>query len=104
MCRSTPRRRYARIELPQLGPTLGTCLVLLSLGVVRLYDTVPVMTQGGPGIATEVPAKFIMDHIGGRSDIGLASAASTVMLVMVLAVLAPWFYVRSRQAARGLHG
>ena len=94
--------RYAQIVLLRLGPTLGTCLVLLSLGVVRLYDTVPVMTQGGPGIATEVPAKFIMDHIGGRSNIGLASAASTVMLV--LAVLAPWFYVRSRQAARGLHG
>ena len=80
--------------------------MLLSLSVVRLYDTVLVMTQGGPGIATEVQAKFIMDHIGGRSNIGLASAASTVMLVMVmvLAVLAPWFYMRSRQAARGLHG
>jgi glucose/mannose transport system permease protein len=92
-------RYYAQIVLPQLGPTLATCLVLLSLGVVRLYDTVLVMTQGGPGMATEVPAKFIMDHIGQRANIGLASAASTVMLITVLAVLAPWLYWRSRKQA-----
>ena len=32
------------------------------------------MTQGGPGTASEVPAKFIMDHLFGRANIALASA------------------------------
>ena len=40
--------------------------------------------QGGPGNASEVPAKFIMDNLFGRANIGLASAASTVMLLTVV--------------------
>jgi glucose/mannose transport system permease protein len=43
-----------------------------------------------------VPAKFIMDYLFGRANIGLASAASTVMLLTVLAVITPWMYARSR--------
>jgi glucose/mannose transport system permease protein len=92
-----PRWRvYASIVLPQLGPSFATALVLLSVGVVKVYDAVIAMTQGGPGIASEVPAKFIMDYLFGRANIGLASAASTVMLLTVLAVIAPWLYARSR--------
>ena len=49
----------------------------------KLYDLVVAMTSGGPGIATEVPAKFVMDHLFERDNIGLGTAASTVMLVTV---------------------
>jgi glucose/mannose transport system permease protein len=55
------------------------------------------MTQGGPGTASEVPAKFIMDHLFLRANIGLASAAAVVLLLTVLALLAPWAYVRNRK-------
>jgi glucose/mannose transport system permease protein len=94
-------RYYTSIVWPQLGPSLGTCVVLLSLGVVRLYDVVVVMTRGGPGIATEVPGKFIMDHLFDRANIGLAAAASTLMLLTVLIVVAPYMYWRSRQSGGG---
>lgn len=96
-----PRWRYTlHIVLPQLGPALATCLVLLSVAVVKVYDAVVAMTQGGPGIASEVPAKFIMDNLFQRANIGLASAASTVMLLTVLALLAPWLYWRWQQQRR----
>jgi glucose/mannose transport system permease protein len=97
-------RYYLSIVLPQLGPAFGTAFVLLAVGVVKVYDAVVAMTQGGPGIASEVPAKFIMDHLFTRANVGLASAASTVMLLTVLALLVPWWYARSvaarREAAR----
>ena len=93
-------RYYASIVLPQLGPSLGTAFVLLAVSVVKVYDAVVAMTQGGPGDASEVPAKFIMDYLFTRANIGLASAASTVMLLTVLAVLAPWWYARSAAARR----
>lgn len=96
-------RYYASIVLPQLGPSVGTAFVLLAVAVVKVYDAVVAMTQGGPGDASEVPAKFIMDYLFTRANIGLASAASTVMLLTVLAVLAPWWYARSlavRQSGR----
>ena len=55
-----------------------TATVLLATGVVKLYDLVVAMTLGGPGIATEVPAKFVMDHLFERNNIGLATAAATM--------------------------
>ena len=55
------------------------------------------MTHGGPGIASEVPAKFVMDHLFERDNIGLATAAATIMLVTVVAVLAPWLYAQLRR-------
>ncbi|WP_233805962.1 carbohydrate ABC transporter permease [Paraburkholderia sp. HP33-1] len=97
-----PRWRvYASIVVPMLGPSISTAFVLLFVMVVKLYDAVVAMTQGGPGTASEVPAKFILDYLFGRANIGLASAASIVLLATVLAILAPFFYVRGRAALRG---
>ena len=92
-------RVYAQIILPMLWPTIATVLLLLATAVAKLYDAVVAMTQGGPGIASEVPAKFIMDHLFLRSNVGLASAGAIVMLVPVLALLAPYAYARSRKEA-----
>jgi len=92
-------RVYAQIVLPLLWPTIATVLLLLATAVAKLYDAVVAMTQGGPGIASEVPAKFIMDHLFLRSNVGLASAGAIVLLVPVLALLAPYAYARSRKEA-----
>lgn len=94
-------RVYLQIVLPMLGPTLATVFVLLFTGVVKVFDTVVAMTQGGPGTASDVPAKFIMDHLFGRANIALASAGAMVLLAMVLALVAPLLYARSRALARG---
>jgi glucose/mannose transport system permease protein len=90
-------RVYLSIVLPMLGPTIATVLLLLTTAVVKLFDAVVAMTQGGPGTASEVPAKFIMDHLFGRANIALASAAAIVMLVPVLALVAPYVYARTRK-------
>ena len=90
-------RVYVSIILPMLAPTLATVFILLATMVVKLYDAVVSMTQGGPGTASEVPAKFIMDHLFLRANIGLASAGAVVLLLTVLALLAPWAYARSRK-------
>ncbi len=91
-------RYYLSIVLPMLGPSIGTAVVLLSVSVVKVYDVVVAMTQGGPGLASEVPGKFIMDNLFQRANLGLASAASTVLLVTVLALVLPLRYARWRAA------
>lgn len=91
-------RVYLSVVIPMLGPTIATAFLLLSTAVVKLFDAVVAMTQGGPGTASEVPAKFIMDNLFGRANIGLASAGAVMLLVPVLALLAPYAYARSRKA------
>jgi glucose/mannose transport system permease protein len=94
-------RVYFSIALPMLAHSVATAAILLLATVVKLYDAVVAMTQGGPGTASEVPAKFIMDHLFGRANIALASAGSIVLLVSVMALLAPVVYLRSRAAQAG---
>lgn len=92
-------RVYLSIVVPMLGSTLATVFVLLFTGVVKVFDSVVSMTQGGPGTASDVPAKFIMDHLFGRANLALASAGAMVLLVTVLAIVAPVLYARSRRRA-----
>lgn len=95
-------RVYVSIVLPMLAPAVATVFVLLFTAVVKVFDAVVSMTQGGPGTASEVPAKFIMDHLFARANIGLASAGSIVLLATVLILVAPFLYARSRAGrARG---
>jgi glucose/mannose transport system permease protein len=85
-------RVYFSIVLPILRPMLITSTVLLAIAVVKVYDLVVAMTRGGPGTASEMPAKFVMDHLFERANVGLATACATFMLITVIAVLAPWLY------------
>ncbi len=94
-------RTYVSIVIPMMAGSFATAGVLLSTSVVRLYDLAVAMTNGGPGISSEVPAKFVMDHLFERGNVGLATAAATTMLMTVIAVIAPWLYWQSRQRAAG---
>ena len=97
-------RTYVSIVLPMIRGAMATVLTLQLIGSIKVYDVVVAMTRGGPGMASEVPAKFILDNMGGRSNLGLASAASTVLLLTVVALLVPYYYFNKRQTAkRGGH-
>ncbi len=85
-------RTYVSIVLPVLRPLIVTCLVLIAIAVVRSYDLVVAMTNGGPGFSSDLPGKFVVDFEFERANIGQASAAATVMLGSVLAILSPYLY------------
>lgn len=89
-------RTYLFIVLPMLKGSFATATILMATSVVRLYDLSVAMTNGGPGIASEVPAKFVMDNLFERQNIGLATAAATSMLITVVAIVAPLLYWRAR--------
>ena len=57
---------------------------------VRVYDLVVAQTGGGPGIASEVPAKYVYDYMFQGQNLGQGFAASTMMLLTVALVVVPW--------------
>ncbi|ADO44112.1 sugar ABC transporter (plasmid) [Ketogulonicigenium vulgare Y25] len=93
-------RVYLSIILPQLGPAMAAAATLLSMGVIKTYDLVIALTKGGPGSSTEVPAKFIMDNMFQRQNLGLATAAAGVLLLSVVLVVAPFRYAAYITAKR----
>jgi glucose/mannose transport system permease protein len=85
-------RIYVSIILPMLRPLIVTCVVLIAIAVVKSYDLVVAMTNGGPGYSSDLPGKFVVDFEFERANIGQASAAATVMLGSVLAIVSPYLY------------
>ena len=82
-------RLYIEIIIPMMKFTFLTCAILLSLGVVKAYDIVVAMTNGGPGTSTWTPAYFAINAYSTRSNIGFASAAAVIMLLITLAIFLP---------------
>ncbi len=85
-------KTYIFIAIPMMRPVFVTAVVLIATGIVKVYDLVVAQTSGGPGIASEVPAKYVYDLMFRGQNIGQGFAASTMMLVSVLIVLIPWAY------------
>ena len=96
-------RTYVSVILPMLVPPILTSVVLLGVGAVKNYDLVVAMTGGGPGLATDVPSKFVMEYLLERGNIAFATAGATFMLVTTLIIGAPfllWQALRQRRARR----
>jgi glucose/mannose transport system permease protein len=86
-------KTYIQIVIPMMRPVFITTLVIIAAGIIKVYDLVVAQTSGGPGISSEVPAKYVYDYMFSAQNLGQGFAASTMMLVSVLIVLIPFAYL-----------
>lgn len=86
-------KTYIFIIIPMMRPVFITTLVIIASGIVKVFDLVVAQTSGGPGIASEVPAKYVYDSMFLRQNLGQGFAASTMMLLAVLIIIIPWAYL-----------
>jgi glucose/mannose transport system permease protein len=97
-----PIRMYRRVILPTLWPITITVVVIELQFAITTFDLVRALTNGGPGIATQLPALVVYDLMFQRGLLGRGAAAAVLMLLILLAVLLPyaaWRYVQRRRAA-----
>ena len=94
-------KTYLVVVIPMMKPVFITALVLIASGIVKVYDLVVAQTSGGPGIASEVPAKYVYDKMFQAQNLGQGFAASTMMLVSVVVILIPWAYLQYGEKRRG---
>ena len=87
-------KTYIQIVIPMMRPIFITTLVIIAAGIIKVYDLVVAQTSGGPGISSEVPAKYVYDYMFSAQNLGQGFAASTMMLVSVLIVLIPFAYLQ----------
>ena len=79
------RQAFRHITLPLLMPVLSVVTVLNLLYGLRVFDMVFVLTNGGPGYATQTTYLTIFSDFG-RGRYGVATAMSTVFFVVMLAL------------------
>ncbi|WP_232790409.1 carbohydrate ABC transporter permease [Pelagovum pacificum] len=94
-------KTYVQIIIPMMRPVFITAVVLITSGIIKLYDLVVAQTSGGPGISSEVPAKYVMQSMFGGQNLGQGFAASTMMLVSVVIILVPWALLEFGGRKRG---
>jgi glucose/mannose transport system permease protein len=94
-------KTYIFIVIPMMRPVIVTTLVIIATGIVRVYDLVVAQTGGGPGIASEVPAKYVYDAMFLSQNLGQGFAASTMMLLTVAILVVPWAMLEFGGRRRG---
>ena len=94
-------KTYIMIVLPLMRGAIITAVVLVATSIIKVFDLIVAETQGGPGLATEVPAKYVMDMMFRNQNLGQGFAASTMMLLFVMIILIPWTVYEYREKRRG---
>ncbi|SHH65582.1 carbohydrate ABC transporter permease [Cognatishimia maritima] len=83
-------RIYRKVVLPTIWPIFIAVTVVLLQFAIKTYDLVVALTQGGPGVATTVPAIVVYDLMFQRGQIAQGAAAAVMILVALAFVLVPY--------------
>jgi multiple sugar transport system permease protein len=77
-------RIFCDVTLPLLKPTILLALLLRAMDLVRIFDQIFILTQGGPGTATETVSLYIYRTAFRFSNFGYAAAMSFVLLAATI--------------------
>jgi len=85
--------KFRHITLPAIAPTTFIVVLLSVLGSMKEYALVQAINAGGPGTANNLIVQYIFTKGFQRAQIGYASAASFVLLVvlMIIALVHLWY-------------
>jgi raffinose/stachyose/melibiose transport system permease protein len=89
---------FRRITWPLLWPQTFTLVLLTTLGTLRIFDMVWVMTGGGPSHATETVATDVYSTAFRFLQVGYAQAIAMVLLVVILVLVVIEYRVLDRRA------
>lgn len=84
-----PVREFIHITAPSLRREIGVCVTVTVIAALAAFDIVYISTQGGPGNSTMVPGLEIYYQAFVEREVGVASALSVVLVVLVLACVLP---------------
>ncbi len=88
---------FRQIEIPALLPQIRIVSVLSCIGVIQNYENIMVMTNGGPGNATLVPALYMFNNAFAFGNLGYAAAIG-ILLFLACLILSVVNLVLSRKA------
>jgi multiple sugar transport system permease protein len=79
---STRWQTFRYITLPLLKPAILIALLLRTMDLLRVFDQIFILTEGGPGFATETISLYIYRTAFRFFDFGYAAAMSFVLLAL----------------------
>ena len=89
-------RKFRSITLPLLSPTLFLLIVINVIYGLQVFDSVLIMTDGGPGGATTVFLERIYKYAFKQYKMGMASAYSWILFIMIFVLTMVQFALQKK--------
>jgi multiple sugar transport system permease protein len=91
---------FRHITLPLLKPAILIALLLRTMDLLRVFDQIFILTEGGPGFATETIALYIYRAAFRFFDFGYAAAMSFVLLLVTNIISTVYIRMLQSQEAK----
>ena len=92
---SSSWQTFRNVTLPLLKPAILIALLLRTMDLLRVFDQIFILTEGGPGFSTETISLYIYRTAFRFSNFGYAAAMSFVLLILTNII--SLFYIRMLQ-------
>jgi multiple sugar transport system permease protein len=89
-------RRFFRVVLPFISPVVFFAIVYASIGALQVYESIVILTQGGPGDATRSMSIYIVEEAFGSFQIGYAASVAVVLTFVILLITSLQFVASRR--------
>jgi multiple sugar transport system permease protein len=93
---ATPFQTFRRLTWPMLTPLMCVLVLLRVIDAFKIFDTVFLLTGGGPGVATETVSLYVYKRVFDFWDLGKASAAAVVVFLMFFGLANIFYKVAQR--------
>lgn len=90
-------QRFRYITFPLLSPPFAIVTTLAVIMGLKQFETVWIMTQGGPGNSTQTLATLMYQEAFNLNNFGYATALAVVLSVVVIVVSGALYSVSSRR-------
>lgn len=91
---ANPWQAFWRITFPMLSPTLFFVLIITLINAFQVFDSIYLLTQGGPEHATDVLVYWMFKNAFEFYKIGPASAIAYILFVIILLLTLVQWQVR----------
>lgn len=88
-------KMFYKITLPLISPQLFFILIIMTIGSFKVFDTVKIMTGGGPNGSTTTLVYYIYEF--RTTSIGYASATGVVLMAIIALLTFVYFKVLSKK-------
>lgn len=77
-------RKHWHVTLPHLRPTMVMVAIISTIGSLKVFTEIYVMTRGGPVSSTKTLVYYIYERAFENLDLGIASAAGIILMLILL--------------------
>jgi multiple sugar transport system permease protein len=85
---------FRHITLPMIWPYMLVASIIRVVDAIKVFDTIFVITQGGPGTASETINIFLYLQAFAFYNIGYSSAVVVIFFFLIIAISLALLYVR----------